>query len=533
MTDRTEQKLSSIKDYLIEQSNRINISLSENGARDYLQEIDELENARSEFIKKHRTVPVGCESFFAVLRKWNSYTPSLPTISKTSISQFSIGGGYYLYAQGEDNKLQAGYGLVIDPGYNFIHNFGQAGFSLDDIDGILITHAHNDHTNDFESILSLLYQRNDKFKGDKAQKKVDLYLNVGSFKKFSNYLDLTKKKTDEKNYIGKVTVMSPGQVIKVPKSEIDLEIFTLFTNHNEIVTQDYSLGICFKTSGRNILLTGDTGWEYDTAFKNNDFLLKHGFDVEGIDLMVPHLGSIKRTEFTDNDDFTKRFYGSHLGLLGTICAVEQWKPALCVISEFGEELIDVREKLVREIASTCKDIDPGMVCLPGDVGLILMLSSMKIACYVTKNIVDIHDIDYVDLRCDSINTIKYYNPAAITEVAEKENLLRGIKIENGISIIRKHYVNKLKNDFMLTDISVESLVREIKEVEIDFNTPEDVNENIRSTIGKLMLLTCYDNSSNNIKNAFSNNSSKSLVEKVLCEILLLDKVVIASLVQDN
>jgi glyoxylase-like metal-dependent hydrolase (beta-lactamase superfamily II) len=50
----------------------------------------------------------------------------------------SIGGGYYL--------RHDGYGIVIDPGYNFLQNFYEAGGRIFDIDAIVLTHAHNDHT---------------------------------------------------------------------------------------------------------------------------------------------------------------------------------------------------------------------------------------------------------------------------------------------------------------------------------------------------------------------------------------------------
>ena len=197
--------------FLKEETKRIAEDLSKTHPYDFLEAVEQLEAERAAFISQSRRLPIDCETFFVVLRKWNSYTPSLPIGSSKmgSMNQYSIGGGYFLYVQGKENRLSPGYGLVIDPGYNFIHNFGQAGFCLDDIDGIFITHAHNDHTNDFESLLSLLFQRNGKYIKRRKPKKVDLFLNVGSFKKFSNYLDLANNKNN-RNYIGKVTVMSPG-----------------------------------------------------------------------------------------------------------------------------------------------------------------------------------------------------------------------------------------------------------------------------------------------------------------------------------
>ncbi len=229
--DRINAKKDSLGSFLPKEIARIRKTLEIAVDGDFLDAIEEYEKQRNTFISKYRQCPLGSESFLVVLRRWNSYTPSLPTDHQKmgGLSQYSIGGGYYLFLQSKEGSLNHGYGLVIDPGYNFIHNFGAAGFGLDDIDSILMTHAHNDHTNDFESILSLLYQRNDKYRGHKSSKKVDLFLNVGSFKKFSNYLDLAKVK-EEKDYIGKVVVMSSGQAHSIPgRPDIECEIFTLYT----------------------------------------------------------------------------------------------------------------------------------------------------------------------------------------------------------------------------------------------------------------------------------------------------------------
>ena len=73
-----------------------------------------------------------------VLRKWNSYTPALPSGG----DEQSRGGGYFIWHNG--------HGTVIDPGYNFIQNLDEACCRLCDINNIVLTHAHNDHTIDFK-----------------------------------------------------------------------------------------------------------------------------------------------------------------------------------------------------------------------------------------------------------------------------------------------------------------------------------------------------------------------------------------------
>ncbi len=498
----SNDKKSQFRNFLMAEINRIGFSLSTGEQYDFLKNVEELEANRTDFVSRYRGIPVGCESFFVILRKWNSYTPSLPASSakKDILMQHSIGGGYFLFIQGPENEITPGYGLVIDPGYNFIHNFGLAGFCLDDIDGILITHAHNDHTNDFESLLSLLYQRNTKYQGRRRAKKADLFLNVGSFKKFSNYLDLAHK--DSKNYIGKVTVMSPGQVIRIPnRDDLECEIITLFTNHHEIVTADYSLGICFKVAGRNVLITGDTGWSYNTARKNEDLLKENNVytreenTANNIDVLVSHIGTIKRDEFNLKDNgkpFEDYYYDKHLGILGTISVIEQWKPDLCIISEFGEELTEIREKLVREIEITTKKIYSKLSCLPGDIGLFIFLDSRKSLCYLTGNLIEWNDISYKDVTDQtSQRSIKFYSDVELNRLVDKANILSKMKIYDGLRIYKDYYLkNVVIPGFELQDKTQLDLKKELSEITIDYSDPLSVQEDALQIAGRLIALSC-------------------------------------------
>ncbi|GCD11089.1 MBL fold metallo-hydrolase [Clostridium tagluense] len=128
-----------------------------------------------------------------ILRRYNSYTPILPRNN-----QDSKGGGYFLIHNGK--------GIVIDPGYDFLENFFKNGydiknnefFRLNHINAIVITHAHNDHYGDFDSIQNMVYQYNKRVKLNKKLCKVlkcVLEINeVSSFEeKYSLINDLTNE----------------------------------------------------------------------------------------------------------------------------------------------------------------------------------------------------------------------------------------------------------------------------------------------------------------------------------------------------
>ena len=90
---------------------------------------------------------------FQGLQRWNSLTPAQGR---------SVGGGYLLYRTDKDGKVDLG--IAIDPGFDYVRNLFKMGFSLKDIDIILISHAHADHLWDFESIIQLLHELNKKKK---------------------------------------------------------------------------------------------------------------------------------------------------------------------------------------------------------------------------------------------------------------------------------------------------------------------------------------------------------------------------------
>lgn len=106
-----------------------------------------------DFIAPKLSETVSHDITFEVLRRWNSYTPIV-----ADNYYASRGGGYFIKIKGK--------GIVVDPGFNFIDNFREAGHKFHEIDVVLITHAHNDHTADLESILTLLYRYNKEFEGE-------------------------------------------------------------------------------------------------------------------------------------------------------------------------------------------------------------------------------------------------------------------------------------------------------------------------------------------------------------------------------
>ncbi len=128
---------------------------------------------------------------FVVLRRWQSFNPKVPRPKGQDIR----GGGYFLFWEGK--------GLVIDPGYDFVQNFYEQGFSIEDIDAIVVTHTHPDHEDELNTILTLVEEWNQvqearsyfTGKGNaitRREKHLDLFLNEGAYRKYSNWLHAKK-----------------------------------------------------------------------------------------------------------------------------------------------------------------------------------------------------------------------------------------------------------------------------------------------------------------------------------------------------
>jgi len=349
--------------------------------------INTIESKFKTFTDTNRSIPDVFPSFLSVLRKWNSYTPIFP-----SEKGDNKGGGYFLYHKGK--------GIVIDPGFNFIENFYQEGFKVADIDAVLITHAHNDHTVDLESIITLVYKYNAAIKDsvkeemkdktekeikleveirlDEKGKKIDLFLNVGTFMKYSGWLNLKDSKE-----INSVTVLQPDTTYNLQEDYFGITIHTTRAKHDEVIDNKYAIGFILDIEGIKIGFTGDTGWDYE----NNSNIAKP-FIEHKPKLVIAHLGSIKSKEFkyveaSNEKEMNECFYDQHLGLLGITKFLDETKPDLTIISEFGEELRDFRKEIVQGIGDVLK-----LNCLPGDIGLHIRLKDLGIYCFIDGKFID-------------------------------------------------------------------------------------------------------------------------------------------------
>jgi len=370
---------------------------------------------------------------FTVLRKWNSFTPIVGRGFRSS-----KGGGYFIKTGDK--------GIVIDPGFNFIENFMTNGYTFSEIDAVFITHAHNDHTADLDSLLTMLHKYNDDLYGgelndpnfepkkgsvlDKAMSKfnytaemlhkdpqkmknvkdemdkrfpevvknITFYITTGTFKKYAGFFNLKKISNykivciDSEHYEDK----DSEPIIKIG----DVGVKVIKAKHDDIISDSTAVGFCFEQGDFVLIYTGDTGfWDMQEEYKK----LADRYSEKSITL-VANIGGFKRSEmsYSQNNDIEKHYYKNHLGRLGLAKLAEIIKPKLCIISEFGSEFDGGHRRKIADIFNSVYNGKIGTYFLPADIGL-----------HVNKCEVE------VIMSCENMEAKKFVDPSAVSVIEVK------------------------------------------------------------------------------------------------------------------
>jgi tetratricopeptide (TPR) repeat protein len=270
------------------------------------------------------------------MRRYSSPFPLLPRPSAFR----ALGGGYFIRLHsaepaGEDDREKhpdsRPYGIVVDPGVDFVENLYRAGYSLGDIDMVAITHDHVDHLGALDPLLSLLHVRSqilekqdpdkdDAEVGDERKK----VLVLTSKSVDDRYAEVTKLSGEEsRNFNFRCFERSPAAKVVVrlkddPWFPQDFEILAMSSaagasdkarRHREEGHPDLSdkpsHGLCFRHASEkspSIAINSDTPpppprisgrrrkeWERAWA------------PALAADVLVVHLGSVPLTELRQMD----------------------------------------------------------------------------------------------------------------------------------------------------------------------------------------------------------------------------------------
>ncbi len=398
-----------------------------------------------------------------VLRRWQSFTPALSIGSEVGHK----GGGYFVYETNKKGEIKEG--LVIDPGFDFLENFFDEGFSIRDINAVLITHSHRDHASDFMSIVTLVHEMNKKgkrvFRDDKwEEKKLILFITEGCHQNFAaqirrnrdSFRDVIRIKQDTPPYSNKQHL----ECFRVEATK---------ANHYDQSDHD-SVGYIIKDKNDKELIgfTGDTQWYNnieDTYKKCPVICMNMGgvvdiFKKPEIKLSdicnkdaPEHINNIKTILLRENHLYLPGFY-----LMAK--KLQKPKPKLLILSELCEEMKGgLRTDLAEKISSELE-----IPVLPEDIGLTVCLSPSgdsackvgHVVCKVCNSPEDSKNKNIVAVETSRDNAIlylckKHYNQLKesnilpkINELELDDNELRNPIIKQNTSCISQ-YFNKFCN----------------------------------------------------------------------------------------
>ena len=371
------------------------------------------------------------------LRRWNSFSPNLG-----SRASATVGGGYFIRVW--DAKKGRYIGIVIDPGYNFLENLFNEGFTIADVDLVVMTHAHPDHIENFTNLLTLLRERSKRIADETdlntltspMDHQILLALTEGVLERLQRNID------DEKEFIRDIVVLTAdhntnnlndedriknSRGSEAGKLELILKIEDDNTCHMDICLKnsktekvvglqaarawhndftDYdAIGVVIEyynreEEGKKIGIIGDSRY--------TDDLHK---DYENCDVIITHIGSIVDEKMyqdpsntrSDNHDaelnknllelLAKKNHLYLPGLAQLICDLQKpTKPEfpLMILSEFGEELRGgLRKDIAKGLSHFGKNgIEEPLPIIPGDVGLRVDIDNKKVFCCICHRYVE-------------------------------------------------------------------------------------------------------------------------------------------------
>jgi len=301
-----------------------------------------------------------------ILKQWSSFTPRMPEWYTNSSN--SKGGGYFLVW----NNM----GLIIDPGYDFLKNLwlqsinSDLSFEIEDINAIVVSHAHDDHSNDIEPIVSLLY----KYQGIKKHSQVPIYCSEGVHIKyerlFSNNMNLISI-TDLVSATDKSKFIDNSDKFIIPNG-ISIEYIRNKHNERPWMLNNTGVSMKFHLSSHNDKFI--VGYTSDTPYFEElvDFF-------KDADILIMHLGNIGPIPTTKEEI---EYDQNHLGLSGCCDLISKlllFNPKLFLVGEFGEE--EVGKNRI-EICNILEDFtrvkEFSKRIIPMDIGLRIKLPEISV-----------------------------------------------------------------------------------------------------------------------------------------------------------
>jgi glyoxylase-like metal-dependent hydrolase (beta-lactamase superfamily II) len=353
------------------------------------------------------------EFTLAVAKHWNSETPIVPAVVRPTerlqrLPGYGLGGGYFLAAHG--------HGIAIDPGYQFTQMlFSEYGYTILDIDAVIVTHDHPDHWADLPN-LTLLRHLAHRQAGGGGPAPLEVYFDPSSAKALTGLLPPHQRSH----------VVRPGDEVplEVAGRRAGVTVRFLRAFHSERLpspgTHGHAMGLSLQVDagpddphGVHVVITGDTQCPPRPDARRPDAVRQFSREdlaewdrqyprAEGIrrpiDVLCLHMGSVEQG--CANDSFALdspqaaqdlQYDGFHLGFGGALRLLDTLFPGqprpdtLAILTEFGEELRGARTEMARWLGAAAQanrgnGSRPPLPVLPADLGFLLDLRTRRVLC---------------------------------------------------------------------------------------------------------------------------------------------------------
>lgn len=283
-----------------------------------------------------------------VLKGMSSSSPYI--YNNMFASKQYTGGGLYINWKGT--------GIAIDPGYGFVENMYKNRISIYDIDNVIVTHSHIDHTNDMRIIddLNYTFPKKDKLKWY-VDNETEQYFRQGLNKKRNEFYSISPSDFGQDIYINENISFKPFSTVHMRE---DVE------NSKEYKKNTFGIVITLR-DGENIWNVG-----YTSDTKYYDELNNH---LDHCDIIIANISGIYLDDFLLINP--KK---NHLGYFGCYNLINNIKnaPKIFVVSEFWNGTTDLRFDVCKTLYDeTCAEY---MKILPGDIGLHMDIKNYMIKC---------------------------------------------------------------------------------------------------------------------------------------------------------
>jgi tetratricopeptide (TPR) repeat protein len=237
---------------------------------------------------------------FVCMRRYSSAFPLLPRPSAFR----ALGGGYFINLRVVEGKRGAAvekrsFGIVVDPGADFVENLYRTGRSLSDIDLVIVTHDHVDHLGALDPLLSLLYSKASlearEAHRTRRPKQVPILVNDSVFQRYEKVAQL--RNPDRFRALSRLTPTAVGRLLPEGFELISLNSHEVDQPGHLDLSNKPSYGICIRGTGGgpSLAITSDVPAPPHDAAERRAWKQTWAPALTA-DVLVAHLSTVPLTE---------------------------------------------------------------------------------------------------------------------------------------------------------------------------------------------------------------------------------------------